>query len=209
MVLGDTGTKVMIYPDSIPYLRQMAEARELTRISEFVLDLPDFAVWSGSSKAGQHHYGRGGLQYHTHEVVSLCVGLSGRLGLEQPLDDTVLFLSSLFHDVGKMWDYRPDTMTACMLKQSPYETWLSTPHKRDIHHISRSAIHWAKSAAQCGLDDQLTDKVLHCILSHHGTREWGSPVAPHSREAHVLHHMDAISARLNDASTNDYVAAGN
>lgn len=198
----------MTYPNFIPYLCQMAEARELAPISELVLGLPDFAVWSGSSKVGQHHYGKGGLQYHTYEVVSLCVGLRSHFDLGEPLDDKVLFLAALFHDVGKLWDYCPDMASAHMLKHDPYDAWLSTPHKRDIHHISRSAIHWAKSAAQCGLDNQLTDKVLHCILSHHGMREWGSPVAPHSREAHVLHHMDAISARLNDASTNDYVAKG-
>jgi len=201
------------YPDYIPYLRQMAELRELTPISACVLDLPNFAVWSGSSKEGQHHYGKGGLQYHTYEVVSLCVGLREHLKLDQPLDNEVLFLAALFHDVGKLWDYEPyyttDMLAGWCGYEDMYQRWKSAPHKRDIHHISRSGIHWAKSAAQCGLDEGLTDKVLHCILSHHGMREFGSPVAPHSREAHVLHHMDALSARLNDASTNDYVAAGN
>lgn len=36
----------------------------------------------------------------------------------------------------------------------------------------------------------------HMILSHHGTTEWGSPVAPAILEAEVLHQIDYMDSRL-------------
>jgi 3'-5' exoribonuclease len=38
-------------------------------------------------------------------------------------------------------------------------------------------------------------QLRHCILSHHGKKEWGSPVLPSTREAVLVHQMDQIQAR--------------
>jgi 3'-5' exoribonuclease len=35
----------------------------------------------------------------------------------------------------------------------------------------------------------------HCILSHHGRKEWGSPVVPATREAILIHQLDMIQSR--------------
>jgi 23S rRNA maturation-related 3'-5' exoribonuclease YhaM len=53
------------------------------------------------------------------------------------------------------------------------------------------------------LYDRYHDKVLHCILAHHGCRAWGSPVAPSTREAWLVHLADAISARADDCDRVD------
>jgi 3'-5' exoribonuclease len=194
----------MTYPDKIPYMREMAECYEIGPVVEHVLGLPDFAVWSGSVTEGKHHYGKGGLQFHTYEVLTQCLLAYVRFHGLYPLDRHVLFLAALFHDVGKLWDYQPNKAQADILNEDPYSgTWVPTLHKRQIHHISRSALVWDGAAKACGLGQALTDNVTHCILSHHGCREWGSPTSPHSREAHILHLMDALSARLNDADTFD------
>jgi 23S rRNA maturation-related 3'-5' exoribonuclease YhaM len=42
------------------------------------------------------------------------------------------------------------------------------------------------------------DEVTHAILSHHGQREWGSPVRPATKLAWILHTCDMMSARVND-----------
>jgi 23S rRNA maturation-related 3'-5' exoribonuclease YhaM len=39
------------------------------------------------------------------------------------------------------------------------------------------------------------DAVIHCMLSHHGRREWGSPVEPVTPEAYILHVADMLSSR--------------
>lgn len=38
--------------------------------------------------------------------------------------------------------------------------------------------------------------LIHLVLSHHGTLEFGSPVLPKTPEAIVLHYVDNLDARL-------------
>jgi 23S rRNA maturation-related 3'-5' exoribonuclease YhaM len=39
------------------------------------------------------------------------------------------------------------------------------------------------------------DAVIHCIHAHHGpVKEWGSPEAPRTIEALILHQADMLSA---------------
>jgi 23S rRNA maturation-related 3'-5' exoribonuclease YhaM len=67
-----------------------------------------------------------------------------------------------------------------------------------IHHISRSGLVWCQAAQNAGWNQPDIDEVWHCILSHHGMKEWGSPVAPQTRMAWLLHLADGLSARLDD-----------
>ena len=155
-----------------------------------------FYTCSGSSKKEQHHYGYGGLRQHTWEVIRLCQqNADFSISTGKPVSKEVLFLASLFHDVGKIWDY--------LLGEN--EEWVGTVHKRTIHHISRSAIEWNLIATKHNLPQNFIDSVTHCILSHHGQREWGSPVAPKSREAWILHLCDELSARINDCDKFDRI----
>jgi 3'-5' exoribonuclease len=47
-----------------------------------------------------------------------------------------------------------------------------------------------------GFPEALTQAVLHIILSHHGTLEYGSPVVPCTREATLVHMVDNLGGRL-------------
>ena len=47
-----------------------------------------------------------------------------------------------------------------------------------------------------GFPRQLGLKLLHIILSHHGKREWGSPVLPQTPEAMLIHCCDQLSATM-------------
>ena len=184
---------------------------------DYVLNKPEFALWSGSSKPGQHHYGTGGLLRHTQEVLAYSLvnaGIARMFGKE--VDGLVLFLASLYHDVGKIWDYAAFNPEGAGVQDAPLNlieisnkpdlvVWRGVGHKREIHHISRSAIEFSKAVALTGEGKDIEDKVLHCILSHHGTREWGSPVAPKSREAWLLFLCDGISARTTDCDTSDMI----
>jgi len=44
--------------------------------------------------------------------------------------------------------------------------------------------------------EELRDHLLHLIASHHGTKEFGSPVAPKTPEAFLLHHIDNMDAKI-------------
>jgi 3'-5' exoribonuclease len=152
-----------------------------------------FYHWSGSGKPEHHHYGTEGLWKHTLEVIELCMKVAETYP-QHNLNKEYLFLAALFHDYGKIWDYKQDTNNI----------WVKGSHCRYIHHISRSAIEWSLAKNKySGFDDK--DEVLHAILAHHGFREWGSPVAPASRVAFILHYCDAISARVDDCDRHDVV----
>jgi 3'-5' exoribonuclease len=98
-----------------------------------------------------------------------------------------------------MWDYEK--------VGGPWtgEEWVGTNHKRLVHHISRSAIEWSKAVETTNSCRDIEESVLHAILAHHGRREYGSPVAPNSRLAWILHLSDQMSARMNDCDTNDMI----
>lgn len=180
-------------------LVKRAEILNVYDIASVVISDPRFELWSGSSKPEQHHYGKGGLIQHTYEVVDLCfVNISA---LQLNLDPIEVYLSALFHDCGKMWDYEPLNG-----KSTDYRHWTSTDHKRLIHHISRSALVWNSACVAYNYKyGKYADCVTHNILSHHGHREWGSPVMPKTKTAWLLHLCDGISARMNDADKLDFV----
>ena len=179
--------------DAVNNLRLMAGRHDVNGVANIVLYEPRFATWAGSSVVGAHHCYDGGLAEHTYEVAKLCEINSAALP-GHPINQTEMFLAALFHDVGKMWDYeRVDGV------------WEPTTHKRLVHHVSRSGIEWVKAAEKFNIPQIVQDRVLHSILAHHGRREWGSPVAPKSRMAWLLHLCDQVSARMNDCDTNDLV----
>lgn len=149
-----------------------------------------FFMQSGSGYKGQHHYGTGGLAQHTYEVMEKCLN-----NADTTCNKEILILASLYHDIGKLYDYEQD---------ENYE-WVPTDHKRNIHHISKSAMIFYERANLHGYPEKDREHVLHCILSHHMRREWGSPVSPNSKEAWLLCLCDNISARLADFDTWDYL----
>jgi len=193
---------------SLEYLKGLAETLAVADLAADLLLDDRFAVWSGSSKSMQHHYGKHGLVIHTAEVVRLCMLNAEALNLD--IERQRIFLAALYHDAGKMWDYKP--------LDEEYKEWEGTIHKRRIHHISRSALVFQGVATKVGIREEVAvlaenawltqefvDDILHAILAHHGQREWGSPVAPNTQLAWLLHLCDGISARTDDARTWDRI----
>lgn len=201
---------------SADWLAVKAEELGVLPIANVVLTNPKFTIWPGSSKPFQHHYRVGGLAEHTREVVELCLTNSEYFA-NKNVDKCLLYCAALFHDAGKMWDYEPMPIAEQIVLQKEefpeeYKHWKGTNHKRKIHHISRSGLVWHKAASlkiPCRswetLSEKEIDEVLHAILSHHGLREWGSPVAPNSHIAWLLHLCDGISARMDDCDKWDLI----
>lgn len=166
------------------------------------LDNPKLVEWSGAGRPGTHHYGNGGLARHTLEVVELTLrNATSMSGYYQQLSTTnsriILFLSALFHDSGKLWDYKKDDILETILG-GPVDAWTYSQHNKEIHHLIRSTIYWSEVATKHNIPEETKAAVLHCIASHHGRREWGSPVSPQTPEAWILHLSDSMSARVNE-----------
>lgn len=177
--------------DAMANLRDLARDYRVKDVADAVLEDPRFPRWTASSHPQIHHYGDGGLLIHTNEVVDLCLLNNAYFG--RAVDDRLVYLAALFHDAGKMWDYAPNDNQ----ERDSQFAWNVVDHKFEIHHISRSAQVWM-SASLGRLHDEERDDVWHAILSHHGRREWGSPVTPSTPLAWLLHLCDMMSSRMDD-----------
>ncbi len=213
---------LMSTEDLLSSLRAIAATLgdDVSTLTERVLTYPGFTTWTGSIE-NRHHYGEGGLLKHTHEVVGLCMVNQRYIEATTPhkLNARVLFLAALCHDWGKIKDYSQEKATSRWVEEMsaerlnaaiegrpavpPPREWTATPHHRHIHHITRSALLWSRAVAETGLCKEIEDEVIHCILSHHGSADRGSPVFPQTREAWVLHLCDSTSAWMDGVGKMD------
>lgn len=132
-----------------------------------------------------HHAYVGGLLEHTVAVARTAkniveAGISG--GYEA--DVAVTIAGALLHDLGKMEAYR--------LVPAPVMTVAGTFHD----HIVIGYSMFESLAREFGLDERLFLAIGHIIVSHHGCREYGSPVLPATPEAMAVSAADEMDFRL-------------
>lgn len=138
-----------------------------------------------------HHTFTGGLLYHT--VCMMRVGLD--LSKRYPSVNKDYILAGIaLHDAAKVMEY---TSFSAPKYSVPGEF---------IGHISMSSMLVDREVqtiiAERGeklttLENEAVYQLQHCILSHHGRQEWGSPVEPKTLEAHIIHLIDMIDSRVN------------
>jgi 3'-5' exoribonuclease len=130
-----------------------------------------------------HHAVLGGLLEHTASVVGLCRLLADYY---PAVDRDLLLAAAMLHDVGKVreltWDRVFDYSDSGRL----------------LGHITLGALLVEERIR--GIPDfpeELAQRLLHCILSHHGELEWGSPRRPKTLEALVLHYAEDLDGKVN------------
>ncbi|MBC8465526.1 HD domain-containing protein [bacterium] len=129
-----------------------------------------------------HHNRIGGLIEHTMSVVRICRMLARFYPVVNP---DLLLSGAILHDVGKIEEYRYDTMIEY------------SDRGRLVGHITLGASLIREMAYQIDdFPDDLLDKLTHLILSHQGEREFGSPIPPSTREAFLLHYADLIDSKM-------------
>ncbi|MDR0827606.1 MAG: HD domain-containing protein [Desulfovibrio sp.] len=153
---------------------------------KLVLDLLEDAeigplLRSAPAAKAMHHAYAGGLLEHTLSVVRICMFLADHYPF---LDRQTLFAGALCHDLGKIWELKQDVAINY------------TTQGRLIGHINIFTSRLEDFAARAGLEKDLAEHLLHLVLSHHGTYEFGSPRLPASPEAVALHYADNIDAKL-------------
>lgn len=156
----------------------------LRRVCANLLTSHHFMVAPASLKF--HHTYEGGLLAHTVDVCDLAMQMIGQT-TQRSLD--ILRAASLWHDFCKGNEYR-------RVSHDDTVEWVHTNYGRRIHHIAGSTMEFTVAARIAGIDDGMIEEIQHCILAHHGRREWGSPVEPQTLEAMTLHHADMVSAHF-------------
>jgi 3'-5' exoribonuclease len=142
---------------------------------------------NATAAAKNHHAYSGGLLEHTLYVAKISAYL---YGLYDNLNKDLLISGSLLHDIGKIEEY--DIGPAIKMNNTG----------KLIGHIV-IAYNWIeqKISKISGFPDDMRQRLLHIILSHHGFQEYGSPKEPKILEAFVVYHADHLDADINGFNT--------
>ena len=139
----------------------------------------EFKVHSAAKSI--HHDYVSGLLEHTLSVTKISAMLAKMYGVNYDLCVTSAFL----HDIGKMKEL------TCF-PELDY-----TLEGNAIGHVSMSALEVQKRALAIeGFPEDILTKIIHCILSHHGRLEFGSPKLPAMAEAMIVSCADLMDARI-------------
>ncbi len=167
-----------------PHLRQLLSA---------FWDDADFVHGLKTAPAAKkmHHAYLGGLLEHTLSMTILVDRLAGHYS---GLDMDLLLTGAVLHDIGKIreFEYR-------------YKIDYSDEGRLLTHILIGCQMLDEKIRTLDGFPADLAVMLKHLIVSHHGSREFGSPEPPKTIEAVLLNHIDDMDAKVN--GIREYMAA--
>jgi 3'-5' exoribonuclease len=158
-----------------PFLKQLGKAvfGNATFMKEFRRS-PGGSSW--------HHCSLGGLLEHSVSVADICDFIASRnYGLNRDL----LVLAALLHDVGKLRELSSTTMID-----------YTDEGRLEGHVVMGDRFVRAMCDRIADFPPKLRTFLSHLMLSHHGRREFSSPVEPMIPEAFALYYADEIDAKL-------------
>lgn len=159
-----------------PFLKKLA-LRVFVEDKEFA---KKFKIHSAAKSV--HHGYIGGLLEHSLSVAKLCEQYAV---LYPQLNRDLLVTTALFHDIGKAEE----------LSAFPENDY--TDEGQLVGHIVMGTIKLSKLMDEIpGFPAKLANEVKHCILSHHGELEFGSPKKPALAEAIALSQADNFDAKM-------------
>ena len=148
--------------------------------------------------SSMHHSQLGGLCKHTCEVLTMALKIAQEVenNLEDiDLDYDLIRAAAILHDIGKVKEFSVDAATGKAV-YAP-EAALGTHITTAVRVIDRVVFCMDTEEASYGSDDDTKVQLLeHCILSHHGKKEYGSPIEPSIPEAYIVSKADTISADM-------------
>lgn len=161
------------------------KTHELNLLLNNIFSSPEISSSFYKKAAGAeiHHAYLGGLAHHTIEVANI---VSHFCTLYDSINRDIAVTAALLHDIGK-------TVELSNFPENKY-----TDRGRLLGHIAIGVEILNNAIAKIeGFPIKYAIALQHCILSHHGTQEMGSPVVPMTMEAIALHNADRASADLN------------
>ncbi len=129
-----------------------------------------------------HHAYRGGLLEHVLKLAEV----GALLAHAYAADPDLLLAAAVLHDLGKLEELEYDGAAS-------YST-----RGNLIGHITLGVMMLRDAVRRIdGFPADLQTRIEHLIVSHHGSREHGSPAEPMSVEAFIFSAMDDLDATLN------------
>lgn len=146
------------------------------------------AFFTAPAATKNHHAFRGGLAEHTLSMCEAAARVSTHYRDtygDDVLDPNLLLAGTLLHDLGKIFELEQDGVE-----------WKRQARGELVGHISECVAIIHDACLACLASQDTRDRLIHMVLSHHGKREWGSPVEPRLVEAHILHCIDMMDSRV-------------
>ncbi len=165
-------------------LREIGQPQIRTLVEKFLADRRFIALFKKAPAAKSfHHSYIGGLLEHTLSVCRMA-----RIVAEHypDLDGDFLLAGAFLHDIGKVREIKFGGLIDY------------TDEGRLIGHLTLGvAMVDEKLAELNGFPEEISLRLKHLILSHHGEYEFGSPKRPKFLEAFALHLIDDLDAKMN------------
>ena len=139
----------------------------------------EFISYPAASR--NHHEFASGLLYHTTSMCDIAELLSSYY---DNVNRDLLISGIILHDVGKTIELSGPIATKYTLEG------------KLIGHISIMVSEIREAGERLNINDEVAILLQHMILSHHGEKEFGSPVPPLTREAFLLHVIDDLDAKM-------------
>jgi len=144
--------------------------------------------------SARHYYPfAGGWLEHTLSVTRNCVWLAGRYAeqfpdLHPPLNRDLVVAGAVLHDIGRVKELEASLPGHPVRAGVPGELF---GHLFLGYDMIRAA---AKDIPD--LNPELLDLLLHIVVTHLRTPEWGSPRLPCIPEVLIIHHADDLDAKF-------------
>lgn len=173
-----------MYQELLGYISRMENPHIKQLLQEFFVKDEQFVKAFKQSSAAKtiHHGFVGGLLQHTLSVVKMC---DYYCTLYPLLNKDLLLAAAMCHDMGK-------TKEISLFPENDY-----TDDGQFLGHIVIGVEMIGEKIRQIpGFPNVLASELKHCILSHHGEFEFGSPKKPAIMEAVALSYADNTDAKL-------------
>lgn len=173
-----------MYQELIGYVDSVENAYLKQLLQKFFVEDQDFITAFKKSSAAKtvHHGFVGGLLQHTLSVTRMCDYYCKNY---EKLNRDLLLTAAICHDIGK-------TRELSAFPKNDY-----TDEGQFLGHIViGTEMVGARIREIPGFPSVLSSELKHCILSHHGEFEFGSPKKPAIMEAVALNFADNTDAKL-------------
>lgn len=193
--VGENGTDPTLFLETTPkdVTMMMRSLRELLKgiedphikllIERFLSDRQFMTLFKKAPAAKNfHHAYLGGLLEHTLSVCQMARAVADHYG---ELGGDLLLAGAFLHDIGKV-------------RELGFERTIDyTAEGRLLGHLMLGVTMLDEKIAELkSFPRDLTLKLRHLILSHHGEYEFGSPKRPKFVEAIALHLVDDLDAKM-------------
>lgn len=173
-----------MYAELLEMIESIENTYLRTLLRKFFVEDKSFAERFKKASAAKtiHHGFIGGLLEHTLSVTKLCAYYCTAY---PALNRDLLLTSAICHDIGKTKE----------ISAFPVNDY--TEEGQFLGHVVMGSEMVAEKVREIpGFPELLEMELKHCILSHHGEYEFGSPKKPALIEAVALSHADDTDAKL-------------